>query len=336
MLDLFLFTFHAIGPIVGMIVLGYLLKRIKITSYEFLKTANKLVFRVCLPVLLFYNVYEIQDLQAVEWRAVAYALGAIFILFFLGWMLVHKVKEKNQKGVILQCIYRSNYAIIGLPLAASLGDERAVAFAAVLSAFSIPLYNMLAVVALSMYVEGESEKIEWKKIIRNIIQNPLILGIAAGLAVLAIRSLIPLDADGTPVVSIRTTLPVLYKMIQDLARIASPLALLVMGGLFEFEAIGRLRRQIMLGTVCRTILAPLIGLGVGVLLSHMGVLSLTNAEYPAFIALFSTPVAVSSAIMAGEMKNDEQLASQLVVWTSLSSVITISVIILLMKYDQLI
>ena len=132
------FTFNAIGPIVLLILLGYGLKRVGVLDKNFLKTANGLVFRVFLPVLLFYNVYEIDDLQVVGWGSIGYALVMIVVLFLLGMAVVHCfVPDTRQKGVILQCVYRSNYAIIGLPLAASLGDETSVAFAAVLSPYSV-------------------------------------------------------------------------------------------------------------------------------------------------------------------------------------------------------
>ena len=62
-------------------------------------------------------------------------------------------------------------------------------------------------------------------------------------------------------------------------------------------------------------------------MNRLGIVSCGPAEYPALVALYASPVAVSSAIMATEMKNDEQLATQLVVWTTLFSGITIFIIV---------
>ena len=58
---------NAIVPIVLLIVLGYILKRIKFLTGEFLKIGNKLVFNVCLPSMLFINIYNIDDLSSVDW-----------------------------------------------------------------------------------------------------------------------------------------------------------------------------------------------------------------------------------------------------------------------------
>ena len=83
-----------------------------------------------------------------------------------------------------------------------------------------------------------------------------------------------------------------------------------------------------MGTVWRNVIAPIIALGSAYLLStHTGLLTCTPADYPALIALFATPVAVSSAVMASQMGGDGQLATQLVVWTSVASVVTMFAII---------
>ena len=82
-------------------------------------------------------------------------------------------------------------------------------------------------------------------------------------------------------------------------------------------------KEITIGIVWRIVLAPVIGLGCAILLNKLGILSCGANEYPALLALFGSPVAVSSAIMAEQMHNDEQLATQLVVWTSICSIVTI-------------
>ena len=71
------------------------------------------------------------------------------------------------------------------------------------------------------------------------------------------------------------------------------------------------------------VLSPVIGVGGAILLTNLGLLHCTQAHYPALVALFGSPVAVSSAIMAKGMGNDEQLATQLVVWTTIASGVTV-------------
>lgn len=332
--DIFLFAFNAVIPIVLLILLGFILKKIGLFNDVFLQTANKFVFNCCLPVLLFYNVYNIGNLGEISWGTVFFALGTIFIFFILGFIFSKLfIKDRMQKGVIWQSFYRSNFAIIGIPLAESLGGSDGVAIASILSAFSIPVFNALAVVSLSVYTSSDGEnKISVKKILLNIAKNPLILGVLTGFIVLGIRSFIPVDDEGIAIFTIKNNLPFLFDAIEKIARIASPLALVVLGGKFRFDAIKELKNQIIAGTSARIVFAPLIGILLAVITEKTGIIDFGASHYASFIALFGSPVAVSSAIMASQMKNDGQLANQILVWSSIGSVFTVFFAVLILKF----
>lgn len=360
MVDVLVTSVNAVVPIILLILLGYLLKRFKFLNDNFVKIGNKFVFRVCLPCMLFLNIYDKMDkFSDIPWDVVIYAVIAILVIFGLGLVTaVLTTKQKNRRGVILQCSFRSNFAIIGLALVGSLGGD--VALASIISAFSIPLFNILAVIALSVFAEEEQpvaeattvqtdnpnramaegaqfspgvkavkSKHSVKSILLNIVKNPLIIGVFVGLVFVAIREIERacggVDIDGKVVFSFEKHLTFLYTGVDYLRKIASPLALIVLGGQFRFKAVKGMTKEIVVGTAWRVLLAPLIGIGVAILLrTYTDLFTFKLSEvYPTLLALFGTPVAVSSAIMAGEMKNDEQLATQLVVWTSLCSIVTI-------------
>ena len=321
----FLTALNAVLPIILLILLGYMLKRKGFLGEEFLKTGNKLVFKICLPAMLFINVYDIDSFSAIQWDVVAYCVLITLFIFVLGLIsAVVATKVPQRRGVLLQCTFRSNFAIIGLSLAGALGGEEAMAVAAVVSAFTIPLFNVLAVVALSVFVGNtHSSQNSIKSILMNILKNPLIISVALGMVCLGIRG-IQNQLLGELVFSMERDLVFLYKALNNLKAIASPFALIVLGGQFEFSAAKGMLKEIIIGTVWRVVLTPLIGIGIAVVLSlHTSLLTCGTNEIPALIALFGSPVAVSSAIMASQMNNDEQLATQLVVWTSLCSIVTI-------------
>ncbi len=330
--EIFLFSFNAIMPILLLVFLGYFLRMIHFADDAFFKKANSMVFKIFLPTLLFINIYDIESLASLNFTAIAYSMFAILLIYFCGYLLAHLVTKKREHlGVLTQCSFRSNYAIIGIPLALSLGGDKAVAFASVLSAVAIPLFNILAVITLSHY-SAEKKKNAVKDTIIRTLKNPLIIGSLLGIAVFFIRSLIPVNEAGVHVFTIKNNLPFLYQAMKNLASVASPLALVVLGARFDFGAVGTLKKEIIIGTLMRVIMAPLIGLGGAILLSEFsGFVSFTSVEFPAFISLFATPTAVSSAVMVGEIGGDEQLAGQLVVWTSIVSMLTIYVIVFAMK-----
>ena len=337
--EIFLFAFNAIMPIVLLILLGFGLKKIGFFNDDFLQTANKFVFNVSLPVLLFYNVYNINNIGEIQWSTVIFVLIAVLFLFSTGFVYSKVfIKDNKQKGVVWQSFYRSNFAIIGLPLSQALGGNDGIAVASVLSAFSIPVFNALAVISLSVYTSSDGKnKINIKEIILKIAKNPLIIGVFTGLVMLGIRQFVPVDTDGEYVFTIKNNLPFVYQAVEMLAKIASPLALVVLGGRFRFDAIKELKNQIIAGSFARLILAPASGIALAILLSATtDYFSFTSAHYAAFIALFGSPVAVSSAIMASQMDNNDQLANQILVWTSIASVFTVFLTVVLLKYTAII
>jgi predicted permease len=245
-------------------------------------------------------------------------------IFLLGLgIAAAATKAPERRGVILQCAFRSNIAIIGLSLASALGGEEAVAVTAIISTFMIPVNNILAVLSLSVYTEnGGSNGARIKGMLLNIVKNPLIIGVTVGLAALGIRELQNAVFGGV-VFAFNQQTKFLYTAVNNLKAITTPFSLLVLGAQFEFSAVKGLMKEIVTGTACRVLLAPLMGIGLAIVLSEIGILSCGVNEYPALIALFGSPVAVSSAVMAASMGADEQLATQLVVWTSIFSIFTI-------------
>lgn len=304
-MDSLIFALNAVAPIVIMVAIGYILKRIGFMSADFSKQANKLCFRVFLPVMLFMNVYKIEDIGKIELDYIIYVIIAVVALFLLSFPLVHIATRKREcRGVLAQAAFRSNYALIGIPLAESLFGEAGVAVATLLSAVVIPLFNVLAVVCLSVYREGRPRI---KKIILDILKNPLIQSIALGIIVLAVRRYTDFRLSDITAV---------YKTLTYLSSLATPLALLVLGAQFEFSTVKALRREIVWGSLMRCVMVPILGLGAAYLFFRD---RFAGAHFAAFVAVFTTPLAVSSVAMAQEMDGDVKLAGQLVIWTTLIS-----------------
>lgn len=324
LLRIFETAFNAISPIVLLMALGYWLRLKGFFDETFLARSNRLVFRLLLPALLFANVYDIEGFASIPWDIVAYAIGAVLGLCLLGLgigLITTKIPER--RGVVAQSVFRANLAIVGLPLAITLGGQEATAVASVISSFTIALFNMLAVVVLTVFLDsGKGQKIRPLKILKDIATNPPVIGILLGFVCMALRS-IQSSLWGAPVFTIRQDLPFLYTTISHLRSILTPFALLILGGQFSFSAIGNMRKELITGILCRLVLAPVLGLSVAIFLNAKGIIHCGPAEFPALIALLGSPVAVGSETMASQMGNDAQLATQLVVWSSVLSIFTL-------------
>ena len=315
---------NAIFPVMFLILLGYVLRQAGFLNENFVQIGAKLGFYVCIPCMQFLNVYNLGGFADIRWDVVIYACVIVLVLFGLGTvsaLLSTKVPER--RGVIVQCAFRSNVAVIGLALAGTLGGPEAAAVTSIVSAMTLPLKNALAVVALSVFVGDKGgERRSLRRILTGIARNPLIIGILLGMVCLSIRA-IQISVCGRVVFALKDQMKFLYTAINDLKSMTTPLTLIAMGGQFRFaNARGRLR-EIAVGTLWRIVFSPLVGIGIAVLLTTRGWIVDFGVEvFPALIAFFSTPAPVSGATMAGQMGNDEDLATQLVVWTNMGSIVT--------------
>lgn len=317
-----LFAINTLFPITLLIGLGYLIKKINLISKDAFGSFNKLCFRVLLPISLFVSIYESSEIKDFNLILITFIALSLIFIFFIGLVIVKIfIKDNRQKGVILQGIFRSNYAIIGIPLATAIGGIEATKVAAFVALVTIPIFNILGTIALTIFIKNE-EKISIKNVLVSIITNPLILGVLAGIAALLIRMLfIKLN------ISFRLReIVFIYQTLSSISVIASPLALITLGGLFEFSNIKSLKKPIIFTIITRLFALPLIVFSV-----TFWLFDFSAAEYATLISVYASPIAVSSAVMAKEMNNDGELANQIVVWTTVLSAITLFVIILLFR-----
>ena len=300
----FIFSVNAVLPLFILTALGWLLTRLKVWNSDFLKTANGISFNVLIPTMLFYNIYT-SDFKAVfDARLLAFVLIAVAVVVGIGFLLVPVLsKNRARQGVILQALFRGNFALLGLPLCQSLAGEAGAQIASVFLAFLIPAFNVLATVILSVYNNDNAESPA--AIIKKIFKNPLIIGCALGMFFSLFK--IPLPQ-------------IILKPVCDLKNIATPFALLVLGGDFKFKSFIDNLKCVLSTGLARLILIPFSAVFVAYLLGFRGI------HIALVISTFGTPVAVSSTAMTYKMNGDYDLACQLVVFTTIFSAVTITLL----------
>ena len=309
-----LFALNATAPIILLVAIGFFMKRLGIIPFELAKPLNKIVFRLLLPVMLFNNIYNIKDITSIDFGYLIFVAVSVAVLFFIGLGLSFVfTKERSRRAVLIQVIFRSNYALIGIPLAISLFGEEGKAIASLLSAVSIPVFNIFAVIALALF-NPTGKRPSVGSVVLGIIKNPLIIGIAVGLASIGVRALFVSLG-----ISFRLTdVEGITKVIGHLSGAATPVALLALGAQFEFSVISGMKREIIFGTLARVLVVPAIAIGVAMLFPSFG-----GAHFAAFVGLYCTPLAVSTVPMTQEMGSDGELAGQLVIFTTLASAVGI-------------
>ena len=302
-------SFQVVLPLFIMMVLGYFIRSIRLVDDHSVKHLNNVVFRVFLPVLLFCNVYHCDLEGTIRPKLMIFAPICVLISFFLTFVIVCFLeKENSRRGVLIQGIFRSNFIIFGLPVTISLYGEEAGGIAALLIAVIIPIFNIFSVAALEIF--SDKGKFNWKKIIKGIVTNPLI--IASILALIALLSGIKIPT-------------VLDDVLSDIGGVATPLGLMILGASFAFSAVRDRLREIIIGVAGKLVIIPLIFLPIAIAMGFRG------AELVALLALFGSPTAVSSFTMAQQMGGDSELAGHLVVLGSLFSILTMFLWIFILK-----
>ena len=333
-MDTVIFALNAVLPIMALIALGYILKRVGFLTENFVGIGNKLCFRVFLPAMLFLNIYKVKSLNELELKPALFAVCGILAAAAIGVVAAQIfLKDDKQRAVVAQCVFRSNYAIIGVPLAGMLFGARGELVASLLSAFTIPVFNILAVVVLTAYgSEGVNKRETLKKTLVGIAKNPLIHGVLLGVICVAIRQAFSLPAllDGSitgssAIQKSENPLYFIFIAVDYLSKATTPMALIVLGAQFEFVSFKKYLKPVLIGTSLRTVLVPAIALTAACLMGFDG------ASIAAFVAVFASPVAVASAIMAREMNADGDLAATLVVSTTAVSAVTLIIIVMILK-----
>lgn len=311
-MDNIIVSFNVIAPVFFLMVLGYLLVNYtSLADRKLTKQANAIVFKIFLPCMLFYNVYQSDIGSEIHSRIklCIWAAGGLLILFVLLCLIVPRVvKQENQQGVVIQGIFRSNYVIFGVAVVQNMYGPESTTTAAILSAILVPMYNFLAVVALSIF--GEKRETDWKKIILDIVKNPLIISSVLGIIFSLIGIKLPTAVDTT---------------VQDLAKLSTPIAFMILGGDLDFSKVkGNLKVASVVLTI-KLVILPLIMIPMVVMMGYR------DADLLSGLLAYQTPVAVSSYIMAQQAGADGQLAGQLVVFSSVLSIFTLFVTIFILR-----
>jgi malate permease and related proteins len=333
MLETLWFSFNAIAPIILLITLGYYLKKIKFFDEYIISKLNAYVFKIALPLLFFYNIYLVEDLKTLPVDVILFSISGIVVFFLVGIVALKWFRfEPGHRAVVHQGLIRTNFAMIGISLAIYIGDQTSNTLLAFVALAATPVANILSVLTLTAFPEdGHSVKLSFKALIKTIYTNPLIIAAVVGLIFVVIKTYI-VYPTGTSVFVLDREFPFIWEFVQLLAKTASPIALIALGGQFDFSDIKGAKKPILVSVLFRNILIPFVMVALTLYLSmdHPIYLSLL----PAMIAMYASPVAVSSVVMVDQMGGDVKVAGQIVVWTTIISGITVFIILSILRFGM--
>ena len=310
-----IYSLNATLPIFLIILLGWLLKKSSIINDDFISVNNKLAFNILFPVLLFRDLsgMKIKENFSMSFIMTCFIMTAasIFLISLFSHILI---KDKTIVGSFVQGSFRSSAAILGVSIAENLYGNSGMVPMMIIAA--VPLYNVYSVILLTVNSRGSiDKKISKKKLALCIAKNPMIVSIFIGIIFSFLHISFP---------------PMISKAIDNLSATASPLALLIVGAGFSTSSSISKIKPCVIASLIKLIILPVVFSPIAVLLGFR------NQSLIAILIMLGSPSTVSGYIMAKSMDNDSELASGIVVITTIFSALTVTSFIYIFKMFSLI
>jgi predicted permease len=292
-------------------LLGLVLRRIGFIDDHFNQIASRLVFSICLPVLLFTTISQIDLNDTINFPVFYFSLAGAVLTFALSWLAATFIEPRTDRGVVVQGSFRSNLGVIGLALCANAYGAPGLALASLLMASLTVSYNILSVFILSFYSNTD---LDWTTILVDILKNPLIIAIAVAFVVAYF---------GIPVPGI------LLSAGDYIGSMALPLALLGTGAGMSLRALRDSSQATGLVIGLKAVLLPGILTVVAIQLGFRG------TDLGVLFLLFVSPTATASYAMVKAMGANDTLAANLVMTTTLVCILSCSLGLFLLKVFNL-
>lgn len=292
-------TISVTAPVFSMLFLGVALKRLGLIDAAFINTASALVFRGTLPTLLFLGIVQADLRTALQPALLVYFVLATLGCFLLAWGWAILRCPEADRGIYTQGAFRGNNGIIGLALATSMYGDYGLSVGAVLGGVVILSYNSLSAIVLAIY--SPQAKTDAWSLTKNILSNPLIIGVLAAIPFAAWQ--IPLPAW-------------LLTSGEYFAQMSLPLALICIGGTLTLESLRESSGMAISSSLMKVLWLPLLAtLGAWLW-------GFRDADLAILFLYFASPTAAASFVMAKAVGGNHQLAAAIIVLTTLATVVT--------------
>lgn len=296
-LDFLTFAVAVIGPVILMIAFGYGLYRYEKLDDEFVKKATSLVFNFALPALLFSTISNSSVTQLFDLKVISIGIGGTIFIFIAMLLAVpFCVKDKQDRGVVIQGSFRSNMGIIGLAYCANAYGSEGLAYGSVYLGGLTILYNLLSVAVLNVF---QGTTFSYKKICKDIATNPLILSIIAGLLVSSFEIELP---------------AIINNSAEYFAQLTLPLALICTGAALRFSTMRQNGMAGLVSIVVKLAIYPIIIVATAVFMDVKGL--------PLMVMYFMAicPTAAASYVMVRKIGGNHELAAQIIAISTVLSV----------------
>ena len=191
----FLVSLQTVLPLFLVILIGVLFSKTKVSSASWIEVLNKYVLWIGFPALVIGSLLSLESsgqefIKLIIHNSV-YTISCMLLAFPIA-------KIFRLSGSMLRSLFIilpfGNFAYLGIPvLQSAFGDEMLPA-AAILSA--VYLFWLLTLGIVLVEALGD-DKIHTKKLVINLLQNPLLISVFVGLAIVFLKIDLPIVIEKT-------------------------------------------------------------------------------------------------------------------------------------------
>lgn len=300
MLGNFIFSLNIVIPIFFVMFVGYILNKRNFINEAFIQVANKLIFYVALPIKIFNDVLNTELGDGIDGRFLLFIILGTLFSFILSILVgLISLKEKSKLGAFVQGAFRGNYLYVGLSIFENIKGFISIN-ASLIIAFSLPLYNVLSILILSLSGKNKS-KLNLKDISLSIIKNPLILAALLGLGINLTGYKLP---------------DTIFNTMGYFRELVTPLALITIGASFEFKRKSKNNIPALIASGLKLVLVPLLAIIAAYYLNF------SNEDILLVYIYFGVPTALVSYVLTSSMDGDRELAANIILVTTILSIFT--------------
>ena len=309
MLSNFVEIFLLISPVFILIILGSLLRRIGVPDLSFWHVSDKLIYWVLIPALLFHHVSQITLSSTMLANYAVVILSGLFVVTTLSFIAGKLFGYTPQIWTsVMQGAARHN-AFIALAIAGSLFGNKGLALGAIFMVILIPIINIVIVSVMASTLnqeEGNNSRSSTFDVLFELIKNPFILSIAAGLVISFV------DAERIIIIHDATGL---------LGSAALPIMLLSIGANIKIREISLAITPIIIANVLKLLIFPIVVFFVA------KSVNLSLFETTVAVIFAAVPTAASSYSLAKQFGGETQLMTSIITIQVVLSFITIPIIL---------
>lgn len=301
---------NVIAPVFGILGLGFGATRFRILQAEGVRGLVLFVFNFAIPVLLFRSMATMELPEEVAWAFLGAFYTGSLAMYGVGMALARWVYHRplEEQAIFGMGAGFSNTVLLGIPIVlTALGPDAALPLFLIIAFHSAVLMPVTVALIHLGRGEGISAAEQAGSVVREVLKNPIVMGLFLGLLFNRMGMALPGPLD---------------RMTELLGGAAVPCALFAMGASLASYPVGSDGPPAAILATLKLVGHPLL-----VWVMAVPVLGLEGIWVPAAVLMAAMPTGVNVYLFGARYDAAASVAARTVLVSSTAAVVTLSILL---------